>query len=119
MLQVGMQGIRAVNELIRCRWVVDFFNSLQFNSLQVGMQGIKLNTKASGGEDSLAAVSMVMPEDEVLLGSERGKIVRLVARDIEVRGYLLSAISAATSSWQQAVRTVMLMSNSCCWAGSW
>lgn len=50
--------------------------------MQTGMPGIKLSR---GTGDSLAAVSMVMPDDEVLLGSENGKIVRLQASAIEVR----------------------------------
>ncbi|KAF5833451.1 DNA gyrase, A subunit [Dunaliella salina] len=49
----------------------------------MGSSCIKLNTKGTAG-DSLAAVGLVSPDDEVLLGSVRGKIMRLQANSVEV-----------------------------------
>jgi hypothetical protein len=58
-------------------------HNLPLVNLQVGMP-VNIGSRGSYAIDKLAAVSMVLPDDEVLLGSERGKIVRLLASAIEV-----------------------------------
>jgi len=101
--------------VLACDLVVSWASRF-FYFVQAGDRGIKLS-QAGTDKDTLAAVAMVMPEDEVLLGSERGKIVRLQASSIEVCTRLeeLHVVCSACRPGPYGILVEQLAEGKFCW----